>query len=175
MINIRLLSLSFAAASAIAILSSCESDIAYLGESYAPTANVECFYSSTDIKRPYKIMGKAIASPGVFADNNRFLGDIMNSARMNGADAILVESFNKIKTGQTSSWNSDGWAEGKKKEAWWSESGSANTQDTTTLQAHIYFIKYTGAVLAAPAPVQVAPATPPAQTVIAAPVAAPAR
>jgi hypothetical protein len=129
---------------AAATLCSCASQINYLGESYPPTANVEFFFSSADIKRPYKIMGKAIATPGVFSEDNAFQNDIMMSARMHGADAILVESYQKLKTGQYTSWNSNGDASTNKsgRDVWWGESGSANTQDTTELRATIYFIKY---------------------------------
>ena len=140
--NYRTIALSFAAGAALSLLCACVSDIAYLGESYPPTYNVECFYASSDIKKPYKIMGKAIASPGVFSSQGDFMNDIMVSARTHGADAILVESFNKVKTGQTSSWGSNTWAEGNKNGAWLNESGSGSTQDVTELQAHIYFVKY---------------------------------
>ncbi len=132
-----------AAFAAVSLLSSCASDIAYIGETYAPTANVEYFFTPQDIKRPYKVMGKAIASPGVFAQGSAELqNDLMICARSHGADAILIENFQKVKTGQTTNWNGNGYAEGRKKEAWWSESGTANTQDQTELQVIALFIKY---------------------------------
>ncbi len=142
--RIKAFTLAFAAAAAALVLSSCASDIAYLGESYPPTGNIECFFGSNDIKRPYKIMGKALATPGAFANQADFHNDIMQCARMHGADAILVESFQKVKTGQYSNWNNDGMAKnGKRDTTWWNESGSASTQDVTELQASVYFIKYT--------------------------------
>jgi len=126
------------------LLASCATDIAYFGESYAPNSgNVECFFTPQDVKRPYKVMGKAVASEGLFRSYAEFQEDVINCARAHGADAILIESFQKVKTGESTSWNDNGTAHVKKKDAWWTESGSSNTQDQTALQASILFLKYT--------------------------------
>jgi hypothetical protein len=132
-----------AAVAALLTLASCATEIDYFGESYPPTYNVGVFFNSSDLKQPYKIMGKAIATPGAFASKADFQNDLINDARMHGADAVLVESFNRIKTGEVSNWNNDGYAKAHKKDAWWTESGSASTQDVTTLQATVYYVKYT--------------------------------
>lgn len=142
--RLRIPALTLAAMAALLALSACTTDIDYFGESYPPTVNVECFFASNDIKRPYKTMGKAIATPGAFASKADFQNDIMNFARMHGADAALVETFQKVKTGQYTNWNSDGYAKaGRRDSVWWDESGSATTQDMEELRATIYFIKYT--------------------------------
>jgi len=126
------------------LLASCATDIAYFGESYPPgSGNVECFFTPQDVKRPYKVMGKAVASEGLFRSYAEFQEDVINCARAHGADAVLIESFQKVKTGETTNWNSNGYAEAKKKDAWWTENGTANTQNQTALQASVLFLKYT--------------------------------
>ena len=139
----RILALSMAAAAALALLSSCATDIAYFGDSYSPTGNIECFFTANDIKRPYKIMGKAIATPGAFASQPDFQNDIMNCAKTHGADALLVENFGKVKTGEYTNWNNNGQARDSKRDTWWNENGTASTQDVVELQATVLFIKYT--------------------------------
>jgi len=84
--------------------------------------------------------------------------DIRRAAMSCGADAILVESFDRVKTGSNSSWSSDGYGKASQKhnDAWWTENGSAHTEDQVEVQARVYYIKYLPA-----AQVQVLPSAPP--------------
>ena len=88
-------------------------------------------------------MGKAIATPGAFASQPDFQNDIMNCAKTHGADALLVENFGKVKTGEYTNWNNNGQARDSKRDTWWNENGTASTQDVVELQATVLFIKYT--------------------------------
>lgn len=131
------------AAAATMTLVSCKSSIDYIGEANSPTSRVDYFFSKDDIKKPYKTMGKAIVSPGLFESSEDMQNDLMEAARQKGADAVFVESFQRVKTGENTTWSGYGFGKLKKADdSWWSESGAAHTQDQTDLLITVFFLKY---------------------------------
>lgn len=132
----------FAAALAAASMVSCKSQIDYIGETHPQTSQIDYFFSKDDIKRPCKTMGKAIVSPGLFESASDMQSDLMEAARQKGADGVLVDSFNKVKTGENSTWNSAGYGKVKKHDDFWNETGSSHTSDQTELLITVFFIKY---------------------------------
>ncbi len=139
----RLIVLAAFAIFSVSFITGCKSDIAYIGESYSPTSRVDYFFNKDEIKRPYKTMGKAIVSPGMFEGAADMQHDLKEDACLQGADAIFVEEFRKKKTGESSSWSENGTASQKKKDVNWNSSGSSNTQEQTELEIIVYYLKYT--------------------------------
>lgn len=72
----------------------------YTGRSFAPTAEVDVFYSMEDVKRPHEVMGKAEARAGDGTSLADFERELVNEARTRGADAIVIEESQFIVTGE---------------------------------------------------------------------------
>ncbi len=73
---------------------SCTPRIAYLGDYYAPTYDVELFYDEGDIEKEYKVIGIARnEGDELERDNLEAIRDEMiKKAKQVGADAILFVS-----------------------------------------------------------------------------------
>jgi methylmalonyl-CoA mutase cobalamin-binding subunit len=83
----------------------CAERVDYIGNSYAPTTNVELFFSEDDIKEEYVEMGRAIAHAGTNVSSEELLEDLREKARERGADAILVHNFGLVEVGDTTRWD----------------------------------------------------------------------
>ena len=61
----------------------------YIGETYAPTADVEVFYSEDAIPYEFTTIGQALGT-GVWVKNHKIQDKLVDEARKRGADAILI-------------------------------------------------------------------------------------
>lgn len=61
----------------------------YIGESYAPTDNVEIFYSEDAVPYDFTTIGQALGS-GVWVKNSKIQTKLVEEAMYRGADAILI-------------------------------------------------------------------------------------
>lgn len=59
----------------------------YVGESYPQTTNIDIYYSNKDITNNFKIIGYVV---GYREDYNTIISKIIEKAKMNGADAIVI-------------------------------------------------------------------------------------
>ena len=75
----------------VIILSSCSPRLHYLGETYAPTIDVEVYYSPDDIEKEFKVMGQLNGnnSNNSFVDLENIQEAMIDQAKQRGADAIL--------------------------------------------------------------------------------------
>lgn len=72
----------------------------YTGRSFAPTVDVDVYYSLGDVKRPYEVMGKAEARAGDGTALADFECELVKEAQQRGADAIVIEDSQFIVTGE---------------------------------------------------------------------------
>lgn len=76
--------------SLLLICFSCSPQINYLGDSYAPSTDIDVYYDEGDIRKDYKVMG-LMTSDNVdnpFASVNKIKDMMIAKAKENGADAI---------------------------------------------------------------------------------------
>ena len=102
-------------------------DVDYLGDSYTPTSHVDVYFSEDDVIEGYLVIGHATADGGEAADLQETL---IEKARENGADGIIFEEFDRVKTGEQTIVNDIGDME------------IVNTDTTSVLQVKAVFIKY---------------------------------
>ena len=116
-------------------------NVEYLGDSYAPTSNVEFYYDSKDVPpNTYKVMGKAVVNDGgnPFGDDDQIRQEIFKKARAVGADAVLIE---KIVTRAASS-NTNGYGQFNKVDRDTVEGfGNSTTNYNYEKEIHASFLK----------------------------------
>ena len=100
---------------ALLALAGCSPKIDYVGETYPPTTHVALFFKAADVARPYKVMGKAIVTASEGSEASKMQETLLTEARARGADAVLVERFGTVKTGESSHWDSSARTEGRTK------------------------------------------------------------
>ena len=110
--------------SMILFVTACGSDVDYLGDSYPPTSHVDVYFSEADIIEDYVVMGHATAE----GDEAEALKEkLTEKARESGADGIVFEELDRVKTGDVTVDN---------------DTGTEQTITTRVLQVKSIFIKY---------------------------------
>ena len=105
-------------------ITACGSDVDYLGDFYPPTSHVDVYFSEGDIIEDYLVMGHAT----IEGDEAEELQEkLIEKARESGADGIVFEEFERIKSGEVSIDNN---------------AGTEQTITTRVLQVKSIFIKY---------------------------------
>ena len=69
------------------LLSSCTLPPGYIGDKFPKTKHVDIYYSVTDIKRPYKVIGHLIGHQYFKEAEEKNLSQM---AKSKGADAIII-------------------------------------------------------------------------------------
>ena len=115
--------------SMILFVSACGSDVDvdYLGDSYPPTSHVDVYFSEDDITEGYLVMGHATVDGG---DAEELQEKLIEKARERGADGIIFEGLDRVKTGEQTIVNDIGDVE------------IVNTDTKSVLQVKAIFIKY---------------------------------
>ena len=114
--------------SMILFVSACGGDdVDYLGNSYPPTSHVDVYFSEEDITEGYLVMGRATVDGG---DAEELEEKVIEKARESGADGIIFEEFDRVKTGEKTIVNDIGDVE------------IVNTDTKSALQVKAIFIKY---------------------------------
>ena len=85
----------------LAVLCSACVNTDYVGKTYAPTTSVDVYYSMSDVKRSYEVMGKIKAEAMEGWDSNAMIAELQKQAQAKGADAIVVEDVHTQVTGST--------------------------------------------------------------------------
>ena len=102
-------------------------DVDYLGDSYTPTSHVDVYFSEDDVTEGYLVIGHATADGG---DTEALQETLMEKARESGADGIIFEGFDRVKTGEQTIVNDIG------------DTSIVNTDTKSALQVKAIFIKY---------------------------------
>ena len=115
------------------LLCSCSPTLNYLGNSYAPTQNIEIYFDEHDIKREYTVMGivKNEGSGFEFDDTESIQEAMLKKAKSVGADAILyLGLYKEIERSRETNTN---YNKGSKRET---------TSSTTSKIYEAKFLKY---------------------------------
>ena len=102
-------------------------DVDYLGDSYPSTSHVDVYFSEDDVTEDYLVMGHAAADGG---ETEALQETLIEKARESGADGIIFEGFDRVKTGEQTIVNDIGDVE------------IVNTDTKSVLQVKAIFIKY---------------------------------
>ena len=78
--------------SSFILLSSCSPVIYYLGDSYEPTSAVEIYYDASEVKKPYKTIGRMTKEVSLSGDVEKKY--MVREAKKRGADAIIFSDLN---------------------------------------------------------------------------------
>ena len=119
------------------ILTSCTTNIRYIGQTLPETNNVDVYISEQSVKRPFEYMGKGY--PGYFKNPVKIQQKSEKIARKKGADAVLILDYYLPQAGTqiSSVYKTD------------SVGRSSVTTSSTAIQPinykefYIYFLKYT--------------------------------
>jgi hypothetical protein len=115
----------------------------YMGETYSPTSHVDIYYSSDNVTRPYASMGEAIVTGDQLVSGDKMQTMIRREAMKRGADAVILESMETYKAGESTSWSQHETEKTDRKGRTHTQTeGSANTSDTEKKRIHALFIRY---------------------------------
>lgn len=74
----------------------------YVGRRYAPTMNVDVYFSMAEVKRQHEVMGIAQTRGDDSMDAQSIQQQLEKDAMAAGADAIVIEGMEVVETGSTS-------------------------------------------------------------------------
>ncbi len=86
------------------LMSSCALPPTYFGDRLTPTNNVDIFYSTHDVTRPYKVIGH-LTYPNTTQDKVK--AKLSAYAKTIGADAIVIIGTDAVKNDQAAVVNAD--------------------------------------------------------------------
>jgi hypothetical protein len=96
----------------------------YLGDSFAPTAQIDVFFDEADIEYEYRVIGRIYASaPSALVSSEKLMEKIKEKAMEHGGEGVIILTFGHIFTGSTTSYSEE------TKET---ESGTKTTGKTST-------------------------------------------
>ena len=110
--------------SMILFFTACGSDVDYLGDSYPSTVHVDVYFSEDDVIEDYLVMGHATIEGD---EAEKLQEKLIEKARESGADGIVFEEFDRVKSGEVTIDNNV---------------GTEQTITTKVLQVKSIFIKY---------------------------------
>ena len=110
----------------------------YIGRSYPPTSNVELFFAEADINESYEVMGRVHARANDIVSAEKLQRKIMEKARENGADAVVILGFDRYKTGEHTTYNEST----KEKRRGTETTGNVSTSDESEKAIQAIFVKY---------------------------------
>ena len=112
--------------------------IDYIGQSYPPTTQVDLYFSEQDIREDYQVMGHVIAQAHQGISIENLQKKLEAKAREEGADGIVIHGFDRIQTGETTTYNEEIRREEKKR----SVAAITVTSAEEERQIRAIFIKY---------------------------------
>ena len=129
----------------------------YVGESYAPTSNVDVYYSEANVPRPYSAIGEVIATGDMLVSTSKLQQRIREEAKKHGADAVVLTSLEQVQSGENTSWNENQTeSKNKKGGTTTTTTGSSSTSVEEKKKIRALFIRYKPAE-EAPAPAEKTP------------------
>lgn len=81
----------------------------YVGKSFAPTAQVDLYFSDADVEPPYEVMGevRVEADKNFFVKSEKMQAKLLKLAREKGADGVIVAPMAIRSTGSTETTTSE--------------------------------------------------------------------
>lgn len=74
----------------------------YIGKSFAPTTNVDVYFSESDIDKEYEVMGKISEEATEYLPFDKLQQEMIEQAKAKGADGIILGDMEKVETGSSS-------------------------------------------------------------------------
>jgi hypothetical protein len=81
----------------------CATPLQYVGKSYPPTSQVDIFFNSHDVKKPFEVMGTIEGTFSQSSDFNQTMEKVKKEARKQGADGVIISGIELIPTATDSS------------------------------------------------------------------------
>ena len=78
----------------VSFLASC-AHVNYIGKWYDSTENVDIYFSTSEAEYEYEIMGHAISAGQIFVSVDDLRQKLLEEARENGADAIIITEIDR--------------------------------------------------------------------------------
>jgi hypothetical protein len=116
--------------------------IDYVGKSYAPTTNVDVFFSLDDVEGAYEVMGHLTATAGTFVSSEKMQEKIMEKAREKGADAVVILGLDHYIKEGGSSWSETTETTATTSGVQTTTTGSQSSNDEEMKEITARFIKY---------------------------------
>jgi uncharacterized protein YbjQ (UPF0145 family) len=115
----------------------------YLGETAAPTTDVQVYYTEANVPRAYRVMGEVTATSGLFVSNRKIQEQMLEKARTKGADAIVLLGMEQYQSGETTSYTETTTEKKDKKgHTHTTTSGSSSSSTEENKKIHGLFIKF---------------------------------
>lgn len=92
------------AAAALLLAAGC-TKIDYVGKEFAPTSDVDVFFSLDDVDREYEVMGHLTATGDEMVSAEKMQEDILKKAREKGADAVVILGLDTYATSSPTTWS----------------------------------------------------------------------
>ena len=81
--------------------------IDYVGESYAPTSQVDMYFSEDEVTIEYRVMGRMVAHANDAVSAEKMQKKMMKKAREKGADGIIILGLERYQSGETTTHTDD--------------------------------------------------------------------
>lgn len=78
-----------------------------MGREYAPTENVDIYFSLDDIEGDFEVMGELTGESGEYDDFEHMEDEMIEEAKRKGADAIVFEDMDTVTIGTTTTYFDD--------------------------------------------------------------------
>ena len=78
------------------LLLACAPAFQYVGKSYPATTQVDIFFSTKDVKKPFELMGTINGTISQSSDFNKLMEKLKKEAGKQGADAVIIEGIELI-------------------------------------------------------------------------------
>jgi hypothetical protein len=115
----------------------------YMGESYPPTSRVDVYFTEENVTRPYTAIGEVIVTGDQLVSSDKMQRKIRDEAMKRGADAVILQSLEAYKAGESTSWSQHETEKTDKKGRTHTHTeGSSSTSDTDKKRMHALFIRY---------------------------------
>ncbi|WP_439105855.1 hypothetical protein [Congregibacter sp.] len=75
----------------------------YTGKSYAPTTEVDVYFSAGDVKREFEVMGIITATAMEGWDSDQMIDELRTQAMAKGADGLVIQGVHTDVVGSTTS------------------------------------------------------------------------
>jgi hypothetical protein len=116
--------------------------IDYIGEEYAPTTQVDMYFSEADVTQDFHVMGHLVATAGDIVSAEKMQKKIMEKAREKGADAVIILGLERYTSGQSTNYHEKSVTKDDKDKTKTTTSGSSSTSSEEKKEIRATFIKY---------------------------------
>ncbi len=119
----------------------------YVGKSYPPTASVDLFMTSDDVRRPYEVIGEARAQVEALpftSPAEQLQQKLLAEARSRGANAVILGSITSRQVASTSTTTGQATTKkksDKKKSTQYTDTTTTNVEEVNELRGTL--IRYT--------------------------------